>query len=750
MPVATTSYVILSLLAVSPFVTFFFAQSSKSKGESTISNTTKDNVCRSPLCVSEAHRILESIDDKIDPCQDFYQFACGNWLKTNPLPTDRLKWSPLDKLEIRVKRQIKALFEAKNEKNLTWTPYSTAINIYERCLDKESTIGYKSLKRLIKRIGGWPMVQSKWDSNRFEPENTSILLRTMYGLNWIFGIYLFTEGQGDKLQTYLLLDSPSFGVERKYLSSYTNNMRLQSRQLNPYRWYIESLSRLVADEGVNEKQWSNEINRIMTFEASLMEITTDMDSKVQRSIQVSQLANHYPKIRWFSLIKQIFTANNIPMSSEMTIYINDHNYYLHLGDVIRKTPKRVIANYLGWRVAEHYGVYSSEEIRDLRFQFDRTFLGVQQQPERWEFCYDMISSRLPFIIGRLYIDNYFNEKARDDLLKLIGETKRQLRFQLEDSNWLDASTKLEALDKLSHMIDIVGYQDWIKDNSQLERYYFEIENMRSEDLLDDILLMDKAKTFREFSELNQMIGREQMHVMSPTDVNAYNYLRRNLLSFPAALLQNPLYTYGLPPALNYGGIGWIIGHEIIHAFDSDGKRFDKYGNLRNWWSNSTFQTYLTKSSCFLDQYSQLIGSTNGANSIMTLSENIADTVGLELAFSAFKANFDSQKLTKKSLFSSSKSILKGYNQLKHSTDTNHYLPPELIKFTPEQLFFLSFAQIWCTNQTTENEQVRGQSRHSPEKIRVLGPLRNSQDFARAFQCQSSSPMAFDERCTLWR
>lgn len=136
-------------------------------------------------------------------------------------------------------------------------------------------------------------------------------------------------------------------------------------------------------------------------------------------------------------------------SSITTLKLNNYSYAISTKVTIFSFSSiRVIANYLGWRVAEHYGVYSSEEIRDLRFQFDRTFLGVQQQPERWEFCYDMISSRLPFIIGRLYIDNYFNEKARDDLLKLIGETKRQLRFQLEDSNWLDASTKLEALDKV--------------------------------------------------------------------------------------------------------------------------------------------------------------------------------------------------------------------------------------------------------------------------------------------------------------
>ncbi|RWS29758.1 CBN-NEP-1 protein-like protein [Leptotrombidium deliense] len=311
---------------------------------------------------------------------------------------------------------------------------------------------------------------------------------------------------------------------------------------------------------------------------------------------------------------------------------------------------------------------------------------------------------------------------------MVIQMKRELRSSIENSEWIDEQTKLEALNKLYHMFDVLGYQSWIKNDTQLEAYYFELSKLRSNQFLDAIVELDKANALREFRRLTEFESRESMEVMPATDVNAYHYLRRNLIAIPAALLQQPLYTHGLPSSLNFGAIGFVIGHELLHAFDEEGKQYNKYGNYKDWWTNVTSLIYGNKSSCFVEHYSRLTDPQSNLriDAKLTKEENIADSLGLRIAFNSFRANIE------------------------RNSYRNEFTLSALRDFTAEQLFFIAFAQLWCVNETMESKRTTiTYGPHSPEYFRVIGSLSNSAHFAKAFRCSKHSRMNAERKCLLW-
>ncbi|RWS07125.1 neprilysin-like protein [Dinothrombium tinctorium] len=213
---------------------------------------------------------------------------------------------------------------------------------------------------------------------------------------------------------------------------------------------------------------------------------------------------------------------NISLSPETEILVNDDVYYSKLGKVLLSTPKRVFGNYIAWRLIEYFGKYSSESLRNCRFQFEKITSGLKGISNRWEFCFDLLASKLPHLIGRLYVDNYFNEMAKKDVQNLVFEIKKQLRLKIANSVWIDEKTRFQALSKLNYdfsiqtnensqlhqMLAVVGYQSWIKNDTQLEAYYFELDQIRSSNFLDAVLEMDRANTLREFRKLQQLSARE--------------------------------------------------------------------------------------------------------------------------------------------------------------------------------------------------------------------------------------------------
>ncbi|RWS29756.1 membrane metallo-endopeptidase-like 1 isoform X3 [Leptotrombidium deliense] len=283
-------------------------------------------------------RIKESLNEKIDPCDDFYGFACGNWLSKNPLPVDKMRWSPLDILELQIKYQMKSVFEKKRKERPKFEKFT--YKLYEDCLRQNSihaNVSSAALRRLLKKFGGWPLIQKRWKFN-FSFERVYGYIRSSFGVNWILGVYLYTETERNALRTLLYLDAPSFVVERKLLYSPIFDNRLDS--MNAYKKYIKSVALLLKEDTVDEKQLNADIDAMIEFEASLMKSASDQRSKISKSIRLKNLPTLYPKIRWSLLIREMSAITNVTLTPETEILVNDDRYYTKLSAILHSTSKR--------------------------------------------------------------------------------------------------------------------------------------------------------------------------------------------------------------------------------------------------------------------------------------------------------------------------------------------------------------------------------------------------------------------------
>uniref|UniRef100_A0A646QFM4 Neprilysin n=1 Tax=Hemiscolopendra marginata TaxID=943146 RepID=A0A646QFM4_9MYRI len=705
-------------------------------GQDSESSVNGSNICLTPACINAASILLSSINLTVDPCDDFYTFACGGWMKHHSIPDEKSRIGSFDILDEETSEKYKVLLGAPADETDSDATVK-AKKMYSACLDQESVfkVTMSSILNDLKKFGNWPIITSNWAEKDFDWISMQAALKRTPpsptdAPSVIVSIDVTFDAKNTS-QNIIYFDQPSLGLNRDYLLNPQN----YSRVIDAFK----TLVRQVATEFAKLQNFTVDKDRITLDVEEMIDLQTNIakislppaDKRkkdlIYHKMTIEELNNITKnEIDWLRLTNIAF--NNITDITKMEpVVVNDKNYVIQMVDLLNSTSPRAIANYMMWRFMHPLLKHMSRDIQQYYFEYSQVLTGVASAKPRWKDCTGEIDEGLGMALGSMFVKKYFSEKSKQEAERMIEDIRSEFLLMLNTVDWMDEKTREAAIEKGKSIVDNIGYPDWILKPNKLDEYFKEV-TITTDNYYLDLRSTAERESLEIFSSLRDQPVDKTKWYMTPGTVNAYYSAELNSINFPAGILQNPFYSEGNPMALNYGGIGSVIGHEITHGFDDEGRLYDKEGNLDKWWSPDVTQQFSQKAQCYVDQYGsfcppELKGLCLNGN--LTLGENIADNGGIKSSYKAYqewvKRNGEELRL------------------------------PGLEKFSMEKVFFLGFGQVWCAQLRTEyllNAVFKDP--HSPPKYRVLGTISNSEDFASVFKCPKGTPMnRGNNRCQLW-
>ncbi|XP_012139304.2 neprilysin-1 [Megachile rotundata] len=677
------------------------------------------NVCMTEECVRTAASLLSAMDRTAAPCVNFFQYACGTWNRLHVIPEDRSSISTFevlaDQLQVILKRVLE---EPPNDQDNNAT--LKAKMFYKSCMDipRIREIGDLPLKKTLEYLGGWPVVVGP--SWKPPPYSVEVLLGRLRG-EYNEGVLLEQwVGPDDKNSSanILQLDQMQLALPSRdyYLKKNSES------ELKAYHRYMTNVAVLL---GANPQTAAVEFERVIVLEkqlanASMPEADRHDTSAIYRKLTLRELQREIPQLKWIEYLQEFISA---PITDEEPIVAYAMPYFVQMGRIVQRTNRRTLHNYILWRLVMSIMPHMIDEYQQKRVEFRKILLGILSERNRWSQCVDWTNKKLGMAVGALFIRDNFNHDSKETALEMIRTIREAFNELLAENHWMDDETRAVAKSKADSMNERIGYPEFLKDPVELSKEYV-VLNITEDHFLENVLAVLKYDAYHNLQKLRKPVDKNKWST-EPAVVNAFYNPNTNDIVFPAGILQPLFYSQHFPKSLNYGGIGVVIGHEITHGFDDKGRQFDKDGNMMQWWNDATVRAFRQRAQCIVDQYSRYtLQEVNlHINGRMTQGENIADNGGLKQSFRAYK---------KWVSIHGEEPLLPGVN------------------LTHDQLFFLNYAQIWCGSMRPEDALTKIRSSvHSPGPIRVLGPLSNSEDFARAFDCPPGSPMNPTHKCSVW-
>lgn len=693
---------------------------SQTKGS--INEKTKEQaICMSADCVSTASRVLEAMDTTVDPCDDFFQYACGTWNRKNIIPDDRSHYNTFSKLRDELQVILKGLLEVPVSEEEA-IGIRNAKYLYKSCLNMNliEERGDGPLKQLLRDIGGWPVLDATWDEAKFDWVSQAATLRLLNN-RVLINQWVSSDDKNSSINV-IQLDQTQLGMpSRDYF------LKEDREQVNAYQRYAQAVAEAL---GANPNTAATEMADMVAFESQVANLTVPDDQRRDTEALYNRMSirelytNVTDLIDWHQYLNQIFhnVSINLTMDDQVIVYAPD--FLRDLAELVKVTSKRTVANYMTWRIVMNRVSNMPQKYLDLRRQYNKVLFGTDTDRARWRTCVNYAIDNFGMAVGRIFVQKYFNEEAKTSALEMIQNIRASFNELLSDVPWMDETTRDVAKEKADAIQEKIGYPDYILNNTALDEDYEGME-MDPEKYFENVLKMLNIATQINLKNLPRPVDRTKWST-TPVIVNAFYSATKNQIMFPAAIFQPPFYLDTYPKSLNYGGIAVVIGHELTHSFDDRGRQFDKDGNLKQWWSDDVVEKFKNKAQCIIDQYDDYLvvevnKTLNGKN---TQGENIADNGGLKQAFRAYRSWVARR--------GKEEDLLPGVN-LSHN-----------------QLFFLNFAQIWCGNSRPQSYiQAISSGRHSPGKFRVIGALSNSYDFAEAYKCPVGSSMNPQKKCSVW-
>ncbi|KAK6627271.1 hypothetical protein RUM44_009748 [Polyplax serrata] len=651
---------------------------------------------------AQTKMMLSFMDPSVDPCQDFYQFACGNWGHKNPIPKDKAGYDTFEMLRESLDIVLQDLLMEEDNDTMNEATIKTK-NLYRSCMNNKilEERREKPLLVLLESLGGWPMIDPNWSGENFD------WIVLMAKLRLYNNDILISEWVGPDIKNsdeYVIqFDQTSLGLPtREYFLEPCNYVYLEA-----YKNYLIKISTLLGSTPENAK---SEAEDLMVFETALAEITSSPDerrnvSELYERMTVSELSETVPEINW---VKYLTIVLNRDVDPQEPVVMFALRYVQDLVKLLCQTEPRVISNYLLWRFIRHRVNNLDDRFQEAKQHFYYILFGREEAPPRWKNCVAQVNTNMGMGLGAMFVARYFDEKSKNDTLEMTHDIMKSFRQILNHTVWIDNETKRLAIQKVDAMMLRIGYPDFILNRDALNERYAEV-NIDPELYFENTLNILKHLTRAEQDRLGTRVNKAMWNT-PPAVVNAYYSRNKNQIMFPAGILQPPFYHRYFPRSLNYGGIGVVIGHEITHGFDDKGRLFDQDGNLHKWWKEPAIEAFHERAQCLIDQYSKYTVTEVGMqiDGVNTQGENIADNGGIKQAFKAYESWL--------SVHGDKDEVLQGINA------------------TNLQLFFLNFAQIWCGTMRPEATRNKLKTAvHSPGKFRVIGTLSNSEDFARVFQ-----------------
>jgi len=646
---------------------------------------------------------VTAIDKSIDPCVDFYQYACGTWMKNNPVPPDKARWGRFDEL---YERNLYILRDLLTEAQASGkhTAAETMVGAYYgSCMD-ESTIekkGNAPLAPELERIHG---IKTKADLIRqvaYMHRNSTPALFAFYP----------QPDMHDSTQTIAYLDQGGFTLPDRDYYVKDDPKSVETRQ--KYQEHVQKMFELAGDK---PEVAAAEAKTVLAIETGLaqssMDRTLRRDPKTRdHKMTVAEIAAAAPNFD----LTVYFADNGSPKFTSLNV--GNPDFFKQVNDQINAVSLEDWKIYLRWKTINEYAPVLTNAFVEEDFEFNGKYMSGQKEMEpRWKRCVKSTDANLGMALGQLYVDRTFGAEGKERTLKLVQAVENAMHQDLTQLSWMTDTTKQKAYEKLSTIVNNIGYPDTWRDYSSVA--------IKSDDYAGNAVRAGGFEVQRLYKKIDRPTDRKDWSMTPPT-VNAYYRPPMNDINFPAGILQPPFYGKLMDDAVNYGGIGVVIGHELTHGFDDQGRKYDAQGNFRDWWTPEDGKEFEQRVDCTAKEYSSFVSVKDDKGEVklngrLTLGENTADNGGLKLAYMAL-------------------------------TDVIGKTPVKLIDgYTPPQRFFLSFGQIWCQNVTDQEARKRVLTDpHSPGRWRVNGAVQNSAAFQEAFGCKAGQPMVAENACRVW-
>lgn len=491
------------------------------------------------------------------------------------------------------------------------------------------------------------------------------------------------------------------------------------------------------------------MREVIVFETQLANITTPA-SKLRdgenryNNYTIRRLQEEITFINWTSFFQVAFSKINRTIDQDEKIILYSTDYLKKLGDLITemlktKEGKNTLNNYLIWQLIKNFDMALSQKYREADQVLQKVLHGTEVHEERWRTCVTDVDNAIGFALGVMFVNETFNKKTKPEAEKMIKLVTKAFRNGLEEAHWMDNQTRRKAEEKADMITNMIGYPGYIMNNTALEEKYSDLE-VEEESYFNNSVRFNQWVLRENLRKLTKPVDRTKWG-MTPSTINAYYTPLNNQIVFPAGILQAPFFSMDRPPSLNFGAMGVVMGHELSHAFDDQGRQYDAQGNMANWWQNGTLDAYKAKIECFKEEYGNFSVSGEHVNGQQTLGENIADNGGLKAAFRAYRELEEGDGVRGTHIF-------RGTGRGRADGWGKGDLPG--LNLTHNQLFFLSFAQVWCEQATPEAARLLVlEDAHSPPRLRVIGTLSNSQQFLKEYSCGPKSPMNAENKCTVW-
>ncbi|KAK9717796.1 Peptidase family M13 [Popillia japonica] len=683
-----------------------------------IVSESKRKICLTEECVRTASSLLSAMDHAADPCVDFFQYACGTWNKKNIIPEDRSSISTFEVMADQLQIILKGVLEEPINSNDNEATIK-AKTFYNTCIDivQIRRIGDAPLVNVLTSLGGWPVTQRNWQQPNFSVEVLLGRIRGDYNEGVLVEQWV---GPDDKNSSVNIIQ-----LDQTQLALPSRDYYLKSSSEGDMQAYHKYMTHVAVLLGANKTTAAEELRQVVEFErklanASLPEADRHDTSAIYRKLTLAELQKIVPQIKWLEYLTSFLNAD---ITEREPVVAYGLSYFIEMGKILAETDRRVIHNYVLWRLIMALVPHMIDDYQRERVEFRKILLGILSERHRWSQCVEWTNKKLGMAVGALFIRDNFNHDSKETALSMIHTIREAFNELLTENHWMDDETRAVAKEKADAMNERIGYPQLITNNSELIKEYASL-NITQDEFMTNILNVLKYDADQNLQKLRQPVDKDKWST-EPAVVNAFYNPNKNDIVFPAGILQPLFYSQHFPKSLNYGGIGVVIGHEITHGFDDKGRQFDKDGNMMQWWNNATIKAFRERAQCIIDQYSRYKIDEVGlyVNGRMTQGENIADNGGLKQSFRAYR---------------------KWVSQ--------HGEEPDLpgLNLSHDQLFFLNYAQIWCGSMRPEDALTKIRSSvHSPGPIRVLGPLSNSKDFARAYKCPLGSPMNPTSKCNVW-